>query len=635
MADLDQARGALRAVADELLSLIPDTALVREQVTEAINGLLKDNYTAIVCGEFGRGKSTLLSAAVGQRHVFPHHPDDTTGVATTLAWGAEESAVIVQSPPATDDQEAERSQTPISLDQVQEFVTAAPAPGRDEVVIVQMFAPFEILRSGLTLVDTPGFNSRNLAHNAITEQLIGSADILVFVTSFGEPVSEPELRVLRKTVRSDQRVLGVVSKADMGDPAEFTKTAQERLSKALSRPPGSVPVIAVSANTAFSAIRTGDSRWRELSGIDEFRSEVRKLGRARVAERAESAVVGIGEVLEEMSGAARTEVETWERIFSDVRAAERRLAELKDEISRVAGLRDGLQARIAAIVQPQIEALRQATKDRFAELHLVVTGDSTLFSANMDPEQYLQNFNDQVVNVGERADRDLRAIVQYTRAIWSQDTGIRLGPGHALTQVRSELAPTLLDDRRSDRPGVTFAALRDGLTYGTQFAAAGALIGGAVVGALIPIGGPVSVGLGAGIGGMLGHLVGWYGGVQNSVSTARQAWREKRVHELAADAPQWIQLHSEFQDTSLSRSSGPIERLVVGDCTEALDRHRDGLDDELRRLNDELRNFKAAKAGGEDFAGALSAARARVDRLDDLWQRYTAALRQLHEVTIA
>jgi ethanolamine utilization protein EutP (predicted NTPase) len=635
VADLDQARGALRAVADELLSLIPDAALVRKQVAEAIKGLLKDDYTAIVCGEFGRGKSTLLSAAIGRRHVFPHHPDDTTGVATTLAWGADESAVIVQSPPATDDQEAERSQTRISLDQVQEFVTAAPAPDGGKVVIVQMFGPFEILRNGLTLVDTPGFNSRNLAHNAITEQLIGSADVLVFVTSFGEPVSEPELRVLRKTVRSDQRVLGVVSKADMGDPAVFIKAAQERLSKALSRPPGSVPVIAVSANTAFSAMRAGDSRWRELSGIGEFRLEVRRLGRARVAERAESSVVGLGEVLEEINGAARTEVATWERISSDARAAQKRLAELKGEISRVARLREGLQAQVATIVEPQIEALRQATKDRFAKLRLVVTGDSTLFSASMDPEQYLQNFNDQVVSVGEQADRDLRAMVQHTRAIWSQDTGIRLGPGHSLTQVRTELAPTLLDDRRSGKPGVTFAALRDGLTYGTQFAATGALIGGAVLAALVPIAGPVSLGVGAGIGALLGHLVGWYGGVQNSVSTARQAWREKRVHELAADAPQWIELHREYQDTSISRSSGAIERLVIGDCTEALDRHRAGLDDELRNLDDELRKLKAAKAGDEDFAAALSAARIRADQLDDLWQRYTAALRQLHEVAIA
>lgn len=635
MADLDQARGALRAVADELLFLIPDTAQVRKQVTEAVEGLLKDDYATIVCGEFGRGKSTLLSAAVGRRHVFPHHPDDTTGVATMLAWGAEESAVIVQSPSATDDQEGETSLMSIGLDQVQRFVTDAPAADRDQVVIVRMFAPFEILRSGLTLVDTPGFNSRNQAHNEITERLIGSADVLVFVTSFGEPVSEPELRVLRKSVRSDQRVLCVVSKADMGDPEGFIKQARKRLSKALSLLLASVPVIAVSANTAFSALRTKDRRERDRSGITEFLAEIRRLGRARVAERAESAAVDIGAVLEEMLGAARAEVATWEEVSSDARAAERRLAELNNEISRVTRLRDGLQAQIAAMVQPQIETVREAAKARFAELRLMVTGDSTLFSAHMDPEEYLQNFKDQIVSVGEHADRESRAIVPRTRAAWAHDTGVRLGPGRALTQIRNQLAPTLLDDRRSDRPGVTFAALRDGLSYGTLFAAKGAAIGGVVGGVLVPIAGPVSVSLGAGVGGLLGHLVGWFGGVQDSVSKARQEWREKRVHELAADAPNWVEQNSEFQDTSLCRSGNAIERLVAGDCTEALDRHRDGLEDELRRLEDELRKLKAAGADGQDFAGALSAARARAGQLDDLWRRYTAAFRHLHEVAIA
>ena len=635
MTDLDQARGALRAVADELLFLTPDTAEVRKQVTEAVEGLLKDDYSTIVCGEFGRGKSTLLSAAVGRRHVFPHHPDDTTGVATMLAWGAEESAVIVQSSSATGDQDGETSLKSISLDEVQEFVTDAPATGRDQVVVVHMFAPFEILRSGLTLVDTPGFNSRNQAHNEITAQLIGSADVLVFVTSFGEPVSEPELRVLRKSVRSDQRVLCVVSKADSGDPEEFIQAARTRLSKALSRPPTSVPVIAVSANTAFKALRTGDHRWRDLSGIEEFLTQIHRLGRARVAERAESAVADVGAVLEEMLGTARAEVAIWEQVSSDARVAERRLAELNNEIGRVTRLRDGLQTEIAAMVQPQIEAVREATRARFAELRLMVTGDSTLFSAHMDPEEYLQNFKDQIVSMGEHADRESRAIVQRTRAEWSQDTGIRLGPGRALTQLRNQLAPTLLDDRRSNKPGVTFAALRDGLTYGTSFAAAGAAVGGIVVGLLVPIGGPVSVSLGAGIGGLLGHLVGWFGGAQNSVSRARQEWREKRVHELAADAPSWIEQNAEFQDTSLCRSGDAIRHLVAGDCAEALDRHRDGLEDELRRLEDELRKLEAAGADGQDVARALSAARDRVGQLEDLWRRYTAAFRQLHEVAIA
>jgi hypothetical protein len=69
--------------------------------------------------------------------------------------------------------------------------------------------------------------------------------------------------------------------------------------------------------------------------------------------------------------------------------------------------------------------------------------------------------------------------------------------------------------------------------------------------------------------------------------------------------------------------------------TTALDRHRDGLEDELRRLEDELRKLKAAGADGQDLAGALSAARVRAGQLDDLWRQYTAAFRRLHEVAIA
>ena len=148
--------------------------------TEDLARSLDELFLLVVAGEFNAGKSTLVNALFGRR-VMEEGPVPTTDKITVLRHG--------------DADETHRRG---------EFVTERTVP-----------AP---LLESLALVDTPGTNSIVLEHQALTEDFIPRADLVLFVTSYDRPLSESERRFLRY-VRGDwgKQLVVALNKADLAD----------------------------------------------------------------------------------------------------------------------------------------------------------------------------------------------------------------------------------------------------------------------------------------------------------------------------------------------------------------------------------------------------------------------------------
>jgi small GTP-binding protein len=190
-------------------------------------------FLVVVVGEFNAGKSSVLNALFGEV-LMEEGPVPTTDKITILRHG-----------------------------------DAAQRHRRGDFVTERQH-PAELLR-GLTLVDTPGTNSIVREHQAITEDFIPRADLVLFVTSFDRPLSESERQFLHYIRDAWGRQLVVIlNKADLARRPEDLDQVREHIRSGFDALLGFEPrVFPVAAQQAFAAkAEDDDEAWRTSGFAD-------------------------------------------------------------------------------------------------------------------------------------------------------------------------------------------------------------------------------------------------------------------------------------------------------------------------------------------------------------------------------
>ena len=141
---------------------------------------LDELFLLVVAGEFNAGKSTAVNALFGRR-VMEEGPVPTTDKITVLRHGDTEGT-----------------------HRRGEFVT-------------ERRIDHPLLES-MALVDTPGTNSIVREHQALTEDFVPRADLVLFVTSYDRPLSDSE-RTFLEYIRGawGKRLVVAVNKADLAE----------------------------------------------------------------------------------------------------------------------------------------------------------------------------------------------------------------------------------------------------------------------------------------------------------------------------------------------------------------------------------------------------------------------------------
>lgn len=207
--DADKLRSFLKQVAPTL-ETYGKKSIVSE-IDKAIT-TTEDSATVLFCGEFKRGKSSLVNAIIGTE-LCPIDIGIATSVVTTIKYGAVKKAVryygnLLENADSLKSEE-------IEWEDIDKY-TMGDVLEIDNTILVELSYPSPFLKNGITIIDTPGIGGLDPRHAILTHMALPKADVIVFVTDAGEPLTQSELEFYESKVLScGKRNVVLVNKSDI------------------------------------------------------------------------------------------------------------------------------------------------------------------------------------------------------------------------------------------------------------------------------------------------------------------------------------------------------------------------------------------------------------------------------------
>ena len=184
---------------------------VIENINNAIDKI--DNSTSILfCGEFKRGKSSLINAIIGDE-ICPTDIGIATAVVTRIMYGQTKKVVRYYGNLLEGENSLKKEE--IAWDDIQKY-TVGDVIEIGSTVQMDLYYPSEFLKEGLVVIDTPGIGGLDPRHANLTAMALPYADIAVFITDASEPVTESELKFYEKKVASRVKsTIVLINKSDI------------------------------------------------------------------------------------------------------------------------------------------------------------------------------------------------------------------------------------------------------------------------------------------------------------------------------------------------------------------------------------------------------------------------------------
>jgi hypothetical protein len=526
--ELDKLRAQVLALFPAVLSEV-GTELAearRDLLARSRERLAAGRYLVVVCGEFRRGKSSLLNALVERRALFPVDVDVTTSVVSTLEWSPDERGLVHLAP---DPSGVVPEPLEVPLDRIADYVTeqANPANKRD-VLHVAMQAPFEQLRSGLVLADTPGAGSLNAGHTAATRTFLSRADAILFVCSAAQPLSTIELEFLAEALARCPIVLTAVTMVDkVVDPAPVIAEARSRIAEVAGVPAAELLVVGVSSLRKRRGMELGDVEMVEASGFPALEAELWEgLGATCGAAQLGAALDGLGAAVADAESPVLNELAA----LQDDDALVRIDAELKAEQAKARELRAGSsrwRANLATELERNARPARDGLTRDLEQARERFKADVETEEALTEPDALVARASGATVDAVARADAGLQAVVADVAQRYARTTSVTLTASGIGATLDTGFGVRDMDDVGDYDADDEDAAGSRGIAkfrhdWGTGMAVGGAAGALAFAASLVfpPIGA-----IGLLIAGV-GTVLGWFGGKKHR-EQMEQARREK------------------------------------------------------------------------------------------------------------
>lgn len=323
-----------------------------ERVKAAALRATRSDTIVCVVGEYKQGKSSLINALV-RRNVCPVDDDLATSVITLVQYGENPGAVVRRKDGTKAISEA------IDIDDVASWASEQGNPGNSKGADrVDVVLPSELLKDGLTLVDTPGMGGLGGGHSAATMSFLPFADGLILVSDTSSELTAPEVKFLKQATELCPTVMLAETKTDLYPAWErIVKIDTEHLAKQ-GHP---IPSVAVSSHLRDAALHKRDRELNLESGFPELLEVLQKRvvgpAKAMAMRRSVSELAGV-------AGLLRTGVDEERRVLDDPEAREAAVKELERAAGKLEQLR-GPGARWSTVLSDRVSDLQTSVNHRY------------------------------------------------------------------------------------------------------------------------------------------------------------------------------------------------------------------------------------------------------------------------------
>ena len=214
-----------------------------EQLSKMMAAVSSDSVSALVCGEFKRGKSSFINAFLGE-DLCPTDSGIATSVVSIIKYGKERKVIRLYG----DINNLQSEEIP--FDAIEKYAKGTSLEV-DNTTMLLIELPSAKLESGLSLIDTPGVGGLDPRHLFLTLYVLPKADVTFFVVDAGEPLSSTELDFYKDKIIPYSRSCKIIlNKSDLKTKEELEQIIvdiKNKISRYCGIDKQSVDVIPVSS----------------------------------------------------------------------------------------------------------------------------------------------------------------------------------------------------------------------------------------------------------------------------------------------------------------------------------------------------------------------------------------------------
>jgi len=307
-----------------------------------------DPFTVVVCGEFKRGKSSLINALLGEDVVTTNVTTETVTL-NKISYGTHSNEALLEG-----GRRLRLSDEELRKERLEELLRQSKEPFRQ----LELKRPIELLKD-ITIIDTPGLGDSLKDFSALVTEALRQADAVIYVFSVNYPLSRTEQFFL-KTEILPQKYTDIFL---VGNYADILRNREEyeRMSALLKKRmqdllPGLAPWMLSALDE--QCVRCGEERpnvaMEEVLG-QNFACFRETLNR-RIAEKKEMV---LPDRMQRMFGGMKEELSAaLSAMEAGLDMDSREVQEAMGRINEQSRQQAGVQAEIAGRIDEKIESMR-------------------------------------------------------------------------------------------------------------------------------------------------------------------------------------------------------------------------------------------------------------------------------------
>ena len=259
-----------------------------------------DPFTLVVCGEFKRGKSSLINAILGEDVVTTNVTTETVTL-NKISYGPHSNEAVLSG-----GRRLRLSDEDLQRDRLESLIQQAGEP----ITQLEITRPIELLKQ-VTIIDTPGLGDAMKDFSSMVSQALHQADAVVYVFSVSYPLSQAEQLFLKTEILPQKytELFLVGNYADMMPNEQDYDRMRELLAERIE---GLLP------GQPFRMLSALDERCRQLeearpnaqletllgNSFDAFRQDLERLVEGKkemvIPDRMQRLLLGMRDDLEQM-----------------------------------------------------------------------------------------------------------------------------------------------------------------------------------------------------------------------------------------------------------------------------------------------------------------------------------------------